>query len=246
MKRNGFTLIELLVVIAIIAILAAILFPVFAQAREKARQTACLSDQKQIGLAMMQYVQDNDELWPYQALVGGSLTQGWPLVGSGIAGASPYNYKDAVLPYTKNEQIWLCPSDRPNAALKVAVPNVGYHMNGNVITAAGLADAQILAPSNLMILRESGNGLVFDRAYLRPEPGQCDAVMSYDRTHAGAFEIHFNGFNLLFADGHAKYYKPTNQQHLSMFPQDEGDSSATKHTPAANYCNAADNFTPAQ
>jgi prepilin-type N-terminal cleavage/methylation domain-containing protein len=62
--RRGFTLIELLVVIAIIAILAAILFPVFAQARAKARQTQCLSNSKQIGMAMMQYVQDYDELYP--------------------------------------------------------------------------------------------------------------------------------------------------------------------------------------
>ncbi|MBC7807537.1 MAG: prepilin-type N-terminal cleavage/methylation domain-containing protein, partial [Akkermansiaceae bacterium] len=62
--KSGFTLIELLVVIAIIAILAAILFPVFAQAREKARQISCLSNQKQIGIAMMMYVQDYDETYP--------------------------------------------------------------------------------------------------------------------------------------------------------------------------------------
>src|SRR5580698_9079634 len=63
-RLNGFTLIELLVVIAIIAILAAILFPVFAQAREKARQTTCASDEKQMGLALIQYVQDYDEIMP--------------------------------------------------------------------------------------------------------------------------------------------------------------------------------------
>src|SRR5690349_3905542 len=62
--RRGFTLIELLVVIAIIAILAAILFPVFAQAREKARQSSCLSNMKQIGSALLMYVQDYDEVWP--------------------------------------------------------------------------------------------------------------------------------------------------------------------------------------
>src|ERR1700760_1989216 len=66
-RREAFTLIELLVVIAIIAILAAILFPVFAQVREKARQATCASNQKQIGLGILQYVQDNDEIYPFAA-----------------------------------------------------------------------------------------------------------------------------------------------------------------------------------
>ena len=80
MKRpntlKGFTLIELLVVIAIIAILAAILFPVFAQAREKARQISCLSNEKQIGLAFMQYIQDYDETYPHQQFDGAPAGSG--------------------------------------------------------------------------------------------------------------------------------------------------------------------------
>ncbi len=91
MKRRGFTLIELLVVIAIIAILAAILFPVFARAREKARQTSCLSNLKQIGLGFLMYSQDYDE-----KLFGARL----PLDG----------WTGAVMPYVKNEQIFTCPS----------------------------------------------------------------------------------------------------------------------------------------
>ena len=76
-NRRGFTLIELLVVIAIIAILAAILFPVFAQAREKARQTSCLSNLKQIGLAFKMYVQDYDERWPQcDPIPGGNNSPG--------------------------------------------------------------------------------------------------------------------------------------------------------------------------
>ena len=88
-SHRGFTLIELLVVIAIIAILAAILFPVFAQAREKARQIACLTHAKQIGTATMMYVQDYDEMYP---------SSHWGI------------YFVLIQPYTKNEQLWRCPS----------------------------------------------------------------------------------------------------------------------------------------
>ena len=96
-KRQGFTLIELLVVIAIIAILAAILFPVFAKAREKARQTSCLSNEKQIGLAIMQYVQDADEVYP---------------TGSGTDGTNwTYNWVQEIQPYTKTTAIFFCPDD---------------------------------------------------------------------------------------------------------------------------------------
>ena len=89
---KGFTLIELLVVIAIIAILAAILFPVFAQAREKARQTSCLSNQKQIGLGIMQYVQDYDETYPYFQMNQAKLT----------GGVEPIAWTTVVQPYIKN------------------------------------------------------------------------------------------------------------------------------------------------
>src|ERR1051326_1648844 len=91
-KRPGFTLIELLVVIAIIAILAAILFPVFAEAREKARQTSCMSNHKQIALAFLMYTQDNDELFPMAAGDDGAewLTGYYvPVPGDWVAGTSP-------------------------------------------------------------------------------------------------------------------------------------------------------------
>src|SRR5207249_4113903 len=106
MDRNkpGFTLIELLVVIAIIAILAAILFPVFAQARDKARQATCLSNGKQIGLGMMMYAQDYDETFCPTRFQNGGCTSS----GSAIGG-SQWNMK--ILPYTKNEQIFACPAD---------------------------------------------------------------------------------------------------------------------------------------
>src|SRR6056297_2865025 len=101
--RAGFTLIELLVVIAIIAILAAILFPVFARAREEARQARCLSNVKQIGLGMIMYMQDYDETF--------MLTSTNHLQNMIDAGEHQSVWYRAIMPYVKNEQIYVCPSD---------------------------------------------------------------------------------------------------------------------------------------
>ena len=103
MDRKGFTLIELLVVIAIIAILAAILFPVFAKAREKARQTSCLSNVKQTTLGLLMYVQDYDERFGLDGGYNGDNTwaRQWPI---------------AVQPYVKNAQILRCPSNSRGSA----------------------------------------------------------------------------------------------------------------------------------
>ena len=110
-RRSAFTLIELLVVIAIIAILAAILFPVFAKVREKARQTSCTSNEKQIGIGILEYVQDNDENYPAGRLdINTQLGQGW-------AGK--------VYPYIKSTQVFKCPDD-PNKAME---GTDGYHIS---------------------------------------------------------------------------------------------------------------------
>lgn len=106
-RSKAFTLIELLIVIAIIAILAAILFPVFAQAREKARQSACAANLKQIGLAYFQYTQDYDEVTPAAIVAPSRYPSVWA--------TAPYVYGvslgSLLYPYTKSTQVWRCPSD---------------------------------------------------------------------------------------------------------------------------------------
>ena len=163
MKRKAFTLIELLVVIAIIAILAAILFPVFAQAREKARQTSCLSNLKQLGVALSMYEQDYD----------GALCQtSWEL-GSFKA---KVQWTYLIQPYVKNQQIFVCPSDptpvtplnpicgpgdTPGVTLCDAeVPKYSYINNYNVMPAHDWIppiEAAFEKPSSLIVLTERRN-----------------------------------------------------------------------------------------
>jgi prepilin-type N-terminal cleavage/methylation domain-containing protein/prepilin-type processing-associated H-X9-DG protein len=148
-SKRGFTLIELLVVIAIIAILASILFPVFAQAREKARQISCLSNTKQMGLALLQYVQDYDEMMPLgRAYADDPLYQ--QHLGQGWAAQSQ--------PYLKNTQVFRCPSDPTNNVAATAntpmLSAVSYIYNYN-IPFSNAALAAFNAPANTILLAEA-------------------------------------------------------------------------------------------
>jgi len=150
-SAQGFTLIELLVVIAIIAILAAILFPVFAQAREKARQTSCLSNEKQIGLSLLMYVQDYDEQFPSGSKL--SFPNGPNNLNAYVYGLG---WAGQIYPYTKSAQILKCPDDstsQVNATASVqALYPVSYLYNRNI--ALNSADAALNAPANTVGLAE--------------------------------------------------------------------------------------------
>lgn len=216
-KRKGFTLIELLVVIAIIAILAAILFPVFARARENARRASCQSNLKQIGLGFMQYTQDYDEKYPsFYSNIGAST------------GRYAFYYWNELHPYIKSKQIWVCPSNVTTASF----PSIGYIADGvfdttDVIhytyngTLHGQALSAVESPAEVFLSWDVQNGYAWSGyAYAasfnvtNPAIGETLACASYKcdrgRTPNGqknspSYSRHLEGDNYLFADGHVKW-----------------------------------------
>jgi len=161
-RRTGFTLIELLVVIAIIAILAAILFPVFAQAREKARQSTCLSNFKQIGLGMLMYAQDYDETYPPSRVARPA--------GSSDCVQKVITWKTATLPYVKNFEVYRCPSNTHNREgdeTKNAEPTyptfpISYAVSGSLLheslVKGGMTLSAVNEPARYIMLVESNQG----------------------------------------------------------------------------------------
>lgn len=203
LKRSAFTLIELLVVIAIIAILASILFPVFAQAREKARQTSCLSNTKQLGVAFMMYNQDYDESYPSSGGFGvtpvcnkglGSwvLTQ---LIDNTTATACAQDAlpvpNGALFTYVKNTQVYRCPSDQ-NAEKKT----LSYSMNSRL---SNEALAVLDYPAKTPILVDEGATLN-DGHFAAPDLTTGTGPDQPTFSHSG-------GANFGFADGHSKWRK---------------------------------------
>ena len=152
-RLGGFTLIELLVVIAIIAILAAILFPVFAKAREKARQTSCTSNLKQLGIAVLQYTQDYDEFYPGGA-VGGGNHAGFAY-GNGWAGQ--------VYPFVKATGVFVCPDDPTVINQFNSVVNV-LTSTGNSVATSGVATYPVSYAYNRNFATGS-NGLLQHSSY---------------------------------------------------------------------------------
>ena len=177
-QGRGFTLIELLVVIAIIAILAAILFPVFARAREKARQSSCLSNTKQIALAVMMYAQDYDERILAYRQEGGAY----------------YDWEHLLQPYVKNSQIFVCPS----AGERVS-GNPSYGWNYSYLAWPSLA--QISKPAETILFSGSMWRIIYNPSLYsyQPTPGNV-----YWECNAAGLR-HNGGTNIGWADGHAKW-----------------------------------------
>ena len=246
-QTAGFTLIELLVVIAIIAILASLLFPVFAQAREKARQTACASNLHQIGTAMLQYYQDFDEnytLCYYQAPDGtfsaSKTTMSWPRI---------------VQPYLKSTAVFHCPSD---TAAPGNVPGTGstaaarypvsyaynYFLGGN-FSPTGVPGSTLPATvkqSETVLLVDGASipALGMTPALWKPKQAATAATAATPDTknrsawllvHAGTFPVinfadygaplarHNGSVNVLWADGHAKLLKVNSFYHVPGQPE---------------------------
>ncbi|MFN3648224.1 MAG: DUF1559 domain-containing protein [Armatimonadota bacterium] len=230
LRKRAFTLIELLVVIAIIAILAAILFPVFAKAREAARKISCTSNLRQMGTALMMYAQDYDEVYPNRRFAS-------PLRAKGD---DDFSWRTVIQPYIKNTQIFHCPSN-PDSRVESSDPEFGisYACNFNY---GGQP-----APPSPEVFSVLGNG-IFGNSLSPgvslatvPAPADVIAISEIYRIKYVSFMIditnrndygvpYYNGTlftghsgtsNYLFADGHVKALRPSQtNQSLNLWYRD--------------------------
>ncbi len=212
--KRAFTLIELLVVIAIIAILAAILFPVFAQAREAARKTSCLSNIKQIGTGMMMYAQDYDETFPGIKFGNTAGTEGWPwTVWPGSVDWTGV-FTVAVQPYIKNKQILQCPSGTDNdrwsgqQGTSYCYNEYMYNSYQGWTTLSQLGNAPG-GPSSVSVISECwSSGIYNDWETAGPATYAGNKQDGLNRIRYGTWNPwmpNHSGTNIGYADGHAKF-----------------------------------------
>jgi prepilin-type N-terminal cleavage/methylation domain-containing protein/prepilin-type processing-associated H-X9-DG protein len=200
-RQSAFTLIELLVVIAIIAILAAILFPVFAQAREKARSISCLSNTKQMGLALKMYIQDYDEVYfPYRWR-DDNVNDGATNFPGCVSECYPHHHfwNQIIEPYTKNYQFFVCPSAKNGAVNKVNATTglyggtnsygMNHFMNNTNSVNKGMAEAAIAEPSNTLMILDTNyyhaGPSFYDRTGVKTVSGKLLGYPDYDWSSNG-------------------------------------------------------------
>jgi prepilin-type N-terminal cleavage/methylation domain-containing protein/prepilin-type processing-associated H-X9-DG protein len=228
-NKHGFTLIELLVVVTIISILAAILFPIFARARENARRASCMSNLKQAGLGVMMYVQDNDEHYPFNRQARNTLDPSWSLttVPSGdFATTSTLYWQPFLQPYTKSEQMFFCPSRN-----YVNMTNGGLYGNYGINrliasdnSTTSMSMAAMFSPATTYLIMDAGLYRLNPADVKSPNancnylpgtgPGTMANLPSILFSACGStleddYETgrHFGGVNIVFADGHVKWLK---------------------------------------
>jgi len=242
-RNRGFTLIELLVVIAIIAILAAILFPVFAQARESARKTQCLSNTKQIGLAVMQYVQDYDELFFPHPWPGGCPETGY---FTNNPNHPRQHWTTMIFPYTKNDGIFDCPSYSGTTYIAAyALWECGRGANSqrivrfseygiNEVIFGGQDTTGRPIPTSYAKLQEVASiGIIADNNYIFSwrncliGPLDPQNWRKYWTEGRNGWEFyqgnprHQRGMNFIYADGHSKWARATDAPDSASRPDYE-------------------------
>ena len=197
-RRNhqpGFTLIELLVVIAIIAILAAILFPVFAKARENARRASCSSNLKQIGLGIMQYTQDYDETLPWSRIPTPGGTLSWRV---------------AIYPYIKSTDLFKCPSNSSNKTAanyngNGLIFDASYLVNGDGGNSGGTQPMRSTGASALADIQNPSQEIFGGEGTNRLDP---EFWTTTNTANNMLMQGHLGTTNFLFGDGHVKALKP--------------------------------------